>query len=303
MKLQHAFVETKISEWNELFLLNQKFMANFIFRGQGDSNWQLKTSLERLIENHHPSPLRDDFLAYIYETEMLKEFKWKYPSYEKNLIPQEDEYIEWLSIMQHYGSPTRMLDFTYSMYVALFMAMDNVFSDEYSLWCLNLNVLKAPIFDEFMRQNNTKVAMGDELEGFSYHLANTSIQERNKFLEKDLLFPVKPHLCNERISRQQGLFVIPSNISVSFDNILHNYYDKNSHLEVDINNLIEYSNKYFPNQSAISILKINIGKEHKLRLTKALYQMNITSETMYPGLQGLAQSVRRLREGLGDYKD
>ena len=31
--------------------------------------------------------------------------------------------------------------------------------------------------------------------------------------------------------------------------------------------------------------------------------MNITSETMYPGLVGLAQSVRRLREGLGDYKD
>ena len=95
MKLKHAFVETKISEWNELFLLNQKFMSNFIFRGQGNSNWQLKTSLERLIENHHPSPLRDDFLAYIYETEMLKEFKWKYPSYEKNLIPQEYEYIEW----------------------------------------------------------------------------------------------------------------------------------------------------------------------------------------------------------------
>ena len=81
------------------------------------------------------------------------------------------------------------------------------------------------------------------------------------------------------------------------------YYDENSHLVVDINNLIEYSNKYFSNQSAISILKINIAKEHKLRLTKALYQMNITSETMYPGLQGLAQSVRRLREGLGDYKD
>lgn len=50
-------------------------------------------------------------------------------------------------------------------------------------------------------------------------------------------------------------------------------------------------------------IEINIGKENKLRLTKALCQMNITSETMYPGLVGLAQSVRRLREGLGDYKD
>ena len=54
-------------------------------------------------------------------------------------------------------------------------------------------------------------------------------------------------------------------------------------------------------QQAISVLKINIGKEDKLRLTKALHQMNITSETMYPGLDGLAKSVGRLREGLGDY--
>lgn len=67
--------------------------------------------------------------------------------------------------------------------------------------------------------------------------------------------------------------------------------------------LIEWSNLPNSSQTAISILKINIGKENKLRLTNALCQMNITSETMYPGLVGLAQSVRRLREGIGDYKE
>ena len=117
MKLDRAFVETKIVEWNDLFQLNQKFMSNFIFRGQGDSKWRLKTSLERLVESHHSSLLRNDLYCHIYEWEMLKEFQWKYPSYEKNLIPQSDEYIEWLSIMQHYGAPTRLLDFSYSMYV------------------------------------------------------------------------------------------------------------------------------------------------------------------------------------------
>ena len=42
---------------------------------------------------------------------MIKEFKWKFPSYEKNLIPKDGELIEWLSIMQHFGAPTRLLDF------------------------------------------------------------------------------------------------------------------------------------------------------------------------------------------------
>lgn len=160
---------------------------------------------------------------------MLKEFQWKYPSYEKNLIPQNNEYLEWLSIMQHYGAPTRLLDFSYSMYVALFMAMD--------------------------------------------------------------------------ISRQQGLFLVPSSITVSFEEILKSYYNNDLHLELPISELIEWSNLPNSSQTAISILKINIGKENKLRLTNALCQMNITSETMYPGLVGLAQSVRRLREGIGDYKE
>ena len=73
--------------------------------------------------------------------------------------------------------------------------------------------------------------------------------------------------------------------------------------KIDIDNLKNWSCEKTLSQQAISVLKINIGKEDKLRLTKALHQMNITSETMYPGLDGLAKSVGRLREGLGDYKD
>ena len=47
MELKRAFIETKIQEWNDLFLLNQKFMSNLIFRGQANSEWSLRTSLER----------------------------------------------------------------------------------------------------------------------------------------------------------------------------------------------------------------------------------------------------------------
>lgn len=65
---------------------------------------------------------------------MIKEFKWKFPSYEKNLIPKNGELIEWLSIMQHFGAPTRLLDFSQSMYVALFMTMDNSCNYSAPLW-------------------------------------------------------------------------------------------------------------------------------------------------------------------------
>ena len=84
---------------------------------------------------------------------MIKEFKWKFPSYEKNLIPKDGELIEWLSIMQHFGAPTRLLDFSQSMYVALFMAMDNSFYENFSIWCINKNELIFPISQKYIKEN------------------------------------------------------------------------------------------------------------------------------------------------------
>ena len=63
--------------------------------------------------------------------------------------------------------------------------------------------------------------------------------------------------------------MIPSSIKVSFDEILKGYYDP---------------------------------KELKYGLSNLLRQMNIISETMYPGLEGLARSMSCLRDSIGDYK-
>jgi len=55
-------------------------------------------------------------------------------------------------------------------------------------------------------------------------------------------------------------------------------------------------------QQTIYVLKIDIPKELKYGLSNLLRQMNIISETMYPGLEGLARSMSCLRDSIGDYK-
>ena len=39
---------------------------------------------------------------------------------------QDDNRLEWLALMQHYGAPTRLLDFTRSPYVACFFALEEL---------------------------------------------------------------------------------------------------------------------------------------------------------------------------------
>ncbi len=42
-------------------------------------------------------------------------------------IPQNE--TEWLALIQHFGGPTRLLDFTLSPFVAIFLALEKAVAD------------------------------------------------------------------------------------------------------------------------------------------------------------------------------
>lgn len=300
--MKRAYIITEIEHWNDIFRLNQRFMANFIYRGQGNADWPLATSLARMVSNHHPNYI-DDAITASYEQRIMDDFQWKYPSYEKGHIPALHESVEWLSLMQHYGSPTRMLDFSRSMYVALFMAIDGSFFDKSSIWALNINVLNEKVINDYLLENNTNVIAGDDLAKLIYDKATKDINSRFacKNSKDEYLYVTRPLLSNERINRQQGLFVIPSSINVGFDEILKCYYDSNLVYNMKFEDVVRLTDENRYGQQAISVLKIEIPKRLKYGLSNLLSQMNITSETMYPGLDGLARSMSCLRDSLGDY--
>ena len=50
--------------------------------------------------------------------------------------PDPDDDFQWLALMQHHGAPTRLLDFTWSPYVAAFFALERATSDA-AVWALN----------------------------------------------------------------------------------------------------------------------------------------------------------------------
>lgn len=302
--MKRAFIITEIEHWNDIFRLNQRFMSNFIFRGQGNAEWPLKTSLARMVESHHPNYI-DKIMPASYEQRMMDEFQWKYPSYEKGHIPATDESIEWLSLMQHYGSPTRMLDFSYSMYIALFMAIDGSFHPKSAIWALNKHVLNDKIIRKYCAENNTNVISGKDSERYIYEEATTAINRRFYIVKdkvENFLYATRPHLSNERINRQQGLFVIPSSIELDFEDILKDYYDSSQYGTMKFDDVVRLSTDHSYGQQTVSLLKIEIPKSLKYGLSNVLRQMNVTSETMYPGLDGLARSMSCLRDAMGDYK-
>lgn len=283
------FYEIHIKKWNDLFKINQEFLSCFVFRGQGNADWPLETSLRRMVDEYHNGQYKKD-KPLEYEMTMIKDFKWRYPTYQSNpnMMPDKDAEIEWLSVMQHYGAKTRLLDFSYSLYVALYMALYGAFGSDVAVWAINVKMLQRKYYSDFFEIKKHEPS-DDEMNEIIYNKAQEILRSHME-PEKEL-FIIRPKLCNERISRQQGLFLMPSMVTCKFVDILSEYTTLDPPMKLDGNNI-----DHLHLCADAGVIKFVISNEMRYALSTALLQMNISAETMFPGLEGLAQSVNKLRK-------
>jgi hypothetical protein len=111
--------EFKADVVRELFGEGVFRSGRFLFRGHCSANWSLESSFDRAFPDL-PGTQRQAVAD-----QLAQDFSGQCRT--RNLLPfKSDEYARIMAYAQHYGLPTRLLDWTESPYIAAFFALSDV---------------------------------------------------------------------------------------------------------------------------------------------------------------------------------
>ena len=206
---------------------------------------------------------------------LLRRFKRQCHHYTM-AVPDDDNIMEWLALMQHYGAPTRLLDWTYSFWVAVYFAVEDA-EKECAVWALDSSWVRQRVRAKLGKISNL---IDSEYGGTDPNVTSKETFRAAFQSNKKFVFPINPYRLNERLVIQQGLFLCPGDVSSSFEANLEALAQDNG------------GKKDFSG----SLIKYTIKNDSQLRkqITQRLQRMNMNRATLFPGLDGFSQSLEML---------
>lgn len=250
----HSFDETlQLLLGVELDKKLNRYRSKYAFRGLASSEYDLKPAIQR-----------EHYAFDKAEKAFLRNFK-KYGE-----IKNKDSINDWqlMTLAQHHGIPTRLLDWTWSPLVALHFATDKMdkMDKDGAVYSIDveksLDILPNKLMEELKKENHPNLFTIDILKNFKLEdIENISSDPFYLFFEPESMDP--------RIINQYGFFsIVNKKNGYTIDEILEER-------KMDI------------------IQKIIIRADLKWEIRDKLDNSNINGRMLFPGLDGLADWLKR----------
>jgi hypothetical protein len=253
--------DVRVSTWSELqsrlyedsWQPNLKrFRSPFAFRGLSNAAYIPESTLTRMGGEYGRR-----------EQSLLRNFR-KYAH--RNATPR-DSLWNWIALAQHHGLPTRLLDWSFSPFVALHFATVNRadWNSDAMIWCVDCvkikNYLPAKL-QRLLKREDSDVLTVEMLDEFAPSLAALEALSKKPFLAF-----FEPPSLDDRIINQAALLSVSSRADLSVSRWL---YD---HKEL--------------------FHRILIPAKLKQEIRDKLDQANINERMLFPGLDGLSLWLTR----------
>lgn len=248
--------EDELVAWQQLHEIAEQLTPNttalldaYLFRGQGVYGWKLQTSLQRVLS-------RDLTSQEALNTEAFLETRFREQAHfilERTTYPRPTTVLEWWALMQHYGCPTRLLDWSASIYVAAYFACLDYWEQDGALW-----IVHAPALIRAQ-----EVILKDGLE----------IQD--VFRQEDapqIVLPFWSSQPTDRMVAQRSYFTACARVLDNQEAVISAVCGQNYN-------------------SGITFRKIKIPAKIKRNLLNLLRGMNVHAGSLFPGIEGLGKSL------------
>ena len=233
----------------------ERFRSPYVFRGMGLARIGLKTSLQRLAAGHPEigkleGHLLRNFRKYAHADSAAGNSIWN-----------------WLALAAHHGLPTRLLDWTYSPFVALHFATENLarYDTAGVIWCVNHRETNQRLPEELRNElddEGSNVFTVDMMSSVA-----DSLEKLRSLSRRDFVVFLEPPSLDARIVNQFALFSLMSRADRLLD-------------------------EWLLGQPELS-RKIIIPAELKWEIRDKLDQAGITERVLFPGLDGLTAWLTR----------
>lgn len=253
--------EVRVDSWNDLqeklFEESwqpeiQRYRSPFAFRGMAARSHGLDTSLSRL--GTHFAEM---------ERHLLRNFR----KYASHTMVDEDSVWNWLALAKHHGLPTRLLDWSFSPFVALHFVTANIdaFDQDGVVWAVNYRqvhqYLPQELKEELAREGSDVFTVDMLSNRFQ------SLDELNAISSSALVLFFEPPSLDERIVNQFALFSMMSSAKARLGDWLAAYPQVHR--------------------------RIIIPAALKWEIRDKLDQANVTERVLFPGLDGLSSWLKR----------
>lgn len=237
-------------------LLEQNDKREFAFRGQANESWELETTIDRAFGISYRSDATEK-RKLVREAATISVFRRRA---KLHLTVAEfanlDTIAGTLLLMQHYGAPTRLLDWTVSPWVAAYFASISHPTSNGVIWAFNRKEL--PTVDKKWSWVNA---------------CSVAEWSKGSMLASHQAAVVDPMVDNARMNAQQSLFTMSGHLGDKHNESVPAILTK----ETDTK-------------------KIIIKREFKKELAKRLDLMNITATSLFPGILGVSEHIKHILE-------
>lgn len=210
--------------WDEcLGRLMSSGTEHTLYRGHQRFDWELRSLLERDLEDHAKKWDPDKALTMTsmgdnpefekwtrdVEIALTQRFRhqamlWGVPD-----LPPAWDTLGWWEVMQHHRAPTRLLDWTTSPFVALWFAVEKHETGDMALWVYDRRTARANLGKLMAQLKQTKDYEQLDDRQLQNQLVKLALEDGT-----DLLIPVTPRQFPRAIA-QQSVFTVSANIAAA----------------------------------------------------------------------------------------